>query len=339
MKLIESKILASVILGVGSIIFGFLPLCLTNNRNQRSLFLSCLLCYGGGVLLSTSLTHMLPENRKKLKEYEQFAEIIFCMGFFLLYIVDEIVHFIYGGAHSHSILSKRSSAKENTRSPNSVRYGATERTPLKPQPPYNPSFSRGNAADFLFNEEECSHSADHNHEDSPSQLCHVGHQEPCESSAPAINFGLVIALTLHSFLEGLVVGLEGTTTKVLLLLGAISSHKLVVGFCLGLELAANTTTWRHMIGILVFSSGSVAGIIVGAFISNIQNTLSDQLMAVLQGLAGGTLLYVTLSEIIPRERARWHKEHQRRAAGLYQLLNIGLGFTMMTIMAHYLDAD
>lgn len=70
--------------------------------------------------------------------------------------------------------------------------------------------------------------------------------------------------------------------QVLLLLGAISSHKLVVGFCLGLELAANTTSWRHVIGILVFSAGSVAGIIAGGFLSNIQNLLSDELIAVLQ---------------------------------------------------------
>ncbi|XP_044746785.1 zinc transporter ZIP1 [Coccinella septempunctata] len=341
MELIETKILASVILGLGSVIFGFLPLCLTNSRNQNSLFLSCLLCYGGGVLLSTSLTHMLPENRVKMKGYEQYAEIIFCMGFFLLYIVDEIVHFIYGGAHSHSILSKRCSVKERTNNL-SVAYGATENTPIKPQPPYNPAFSRRiTSSGYDGGAHQPSHlcNSTHNEEDTPSQLCHVGHQEPCESSAPAINFGLVIALTLHSFLEGLVVGLEGTSTKVLLLLGAISSHKLVVGFCLGLELAANTTTCRHLLGILVFSVGSVAGIIAGTFISNIQDTLSDKLMAVLQGLAGGTLLYVTLSEIIPRERARWHQEHQKRGAGLYQLSCIGLGFTMMTILAHYLDAD
>lgn len=218
MELTESKILASVILGLGSIISGFLPLCLTNNRNQNSLFLSCLLCYGGGVLLSTSLTHMLPENREKLKGYKQYAEIIFCMGFFLLYVVDEIVHFLYGGAHSHSILSKRGSVKERTRHSSGVGYGATESTFLKTQPPYNPAFSRKKDGNFLFNESENSQidnsSSSHTDEETPSQLCHVGHQEPCESSAPAINFGLVIALTLHSFLEGLVVGLESTTTKV-----------------------------------------------------------------------------------------------------------------------------
>lgn len=211
MELIETKVLASVILGVGSIVLGFLPLCLTNNRNQNSLFLSCLLCYGGGVLLSTSLTHMLPENREKLKGFEQYAEIIFCMGFFLLYVVDEIVHFLYGGAHSHSILNKRVSVKERTRLVTGNGYGATERTTIRTQPPYNPAFNYEKSASDLY--EDFSHSY-HSEEGTPSQLCHVGHQEPCESAAPAINFGLVIALTVHSFLEGLVVGLESTSTKV-----------------------------------------------------------------------------------------------------------------------------
>ncbi|KAL3284852.1 hypothetical protein HHI36_018991 [Cryptolaemus montrouzieri] len=332
MELLESKILACSTLGIGSIFVGLLPICFThNNRNQSPLVLSCLLCFGGGVLLSTSLTHMLPENREKLKEYGHFAEIIFCIGFFLLYIIDEIVHFIYGGTHDHSILNKRHSYEVTRRHSSHERhYGATENTALwkGQQPPYNPAFYKTKSDSVLFLEDNA-----------PSQLCHVAHQEPCESSVPTINIGLVIALTLHSLLEGLVVGLESTPSKVLLLLGAICSHKFVVGFCLGLELASSTSVCRHIIGIFVFASGSVAGIALGAFVSNVHNTVSDILMAVLQGMAGGTLLYVTLSEIVPRERARWHQQHEKRSAGIYQFFSIVLGFIIMTIMTQYLDAD
>lgn len=52
--------------------------------------------------------------------------------------------------------------------------------------------------------------------------------------------------------------------QVFLLVGAVASHKFVVGFCLGLELAgANSTLFRLVIAIFVFSAGSAVGIGVG----------------------------------------------------------------------------
>lgn len=48
----------------------------------------------------------------------------------------------------------------------------------------------------------------------PSQLCHVMHQEPCQASPPMTNVGLLVALSIHSLLEGLAVGLEGLPSKV-----------------------------------------------------------------------------------------------------------------------------
>ena len=63
--------------------------------------------------------------------------------------------------------------------------------------------------------------------------------------------GLLLALTVHAVLEGLAVGLQKATSEVFLLVGAVASHKFVVGFCLGLELAgANSTLFRLVIAIL-----------------------------------------------------------------------------------------
>lgn len=326
MDLLESKLLACVTLGFGSVFFGLIPACFTNtSRNQSPLLLSCLLCFGGGVLFATSITHMLPENRAKLGPYQEYAEIIFCLGFFILYIIDEIVHFFYGETNSILTIPNKKNAHNHYGS-----VAASERTAIwqEPQLPYNPAFYKSKSESHLIFENSA-----------PSQLCHVGHQEPCISTAPTINFGLVVALTVHSVLEGLVVGLENTTSKVILLLGAIASHKLVVGFCLGLELASNTTFCRHFMGILVFAAGSVIGIAIGAFATIEESGNSDTILAFLQGLAGGTLLYVTLSEILPRERARWHQQHHKRGAGIYQFISTGFGFVMMTIMGKYLDAD
>ena len=66
-KIMTSKILAMTMLGSVSILLGFVPLKLGNvfkdrNGNRKhDAVLSSLLCFGGGVLLATSLLHMLPE--------------------------------------------------------------------------------------------------------------------------------------------------------------------------------------------------------------------------------------------------------------------------------------
>lgn len=52
--------------------------------------------------------------------------------------------------------------------------------------------------------------------------------------------------------------------QVFLLVGAVASHKFVIGFCLGLELAgANNTFLRLILAIFVFSAGSAVGIGIG----------------------------------------------------------------------------
>lgn len=58
-------------------------------------------------------------------------------------------------------------------------------------------------------------------------------------------------------------------------------------------------------------------------------------MPVMQGLAAGTLLYVTVSEVLPRERARWHK-NSKRSAGLVQFFSVACGFTFMYSLNTYI---
>ena len=67
MDVTTSKIVAMSLLGGISVMLGFIPLKLggifTNSagNSRHDAIFSCLLCFGGGVLLATSLLHMLPE--------------------------------------------------------------------------------------------------------------------------------------------------------------------------------------------------------------------------------------------------------------------------------------
>ncbi|KAG5886372.1 hypothetical protein JTB14_034905 [Gonioctena quinquepunctata] len=308
----KSKIVSLVVLGSSSLFVGVLPNWFARRGRQRwPLLLSCLLCFGGGVLLSTSVLHILPELRKSVpEEYKQYTELVFCLGFFIMYILDEIVHYFYGNTRGSAVFhNNNGTTGRRLSTPSEGTYGALERQPLRETTPGQP----------------------------PN---HGGHQDPC-IAAPNANIGLLVALSVHAISEGLVVGLEAKTDKVLLLLGAIASHKLVVSFCLGMELASNPQYifLRHFVYILIFSLGSSGGILLGMFITNIPSEIQNIMIPILQGLAGGTLLYVTVSEVLPRERARWHQQHEKRGAGLVQFFSVGLGFALMTVLSKFLDYD
>lgn len=93
--------------------------------------------------------------------------------------------------------------------------------------------------------------------------CHGTHNEPCAESN-AGHLGLAIALTIHSVLEGLAVGLQRKSDEVLLLVGAIVSHKFVVAFCLGLELSESSSSLcSYITAMILFCGGSSVGIAIG----------------------------------------------------------------------------
>lgn len=182
-----AKAVAMLSLGLGSFIMGMIPACFSERTRQRHpLLLSCLLCFGAGVLLSTSLVHMLPEARDKLPS---FTELFFCLGFLVVYLVDEVVHFFYGSGDGHHHGPAR-----NRRT--SVTYGSAEETNL--------------VANDNVEGERCCGDADN------PRMCHVSHTEPCNKSSSGI-VGLLCALFVHSFLEGLAIGLQESATQVCLI--------------------------------------------------------------------------------------------------------------------------
>ena len=78
-----------------------------NNKAGRlqTVVTSFLLCFGGGVLLSTAMLHILPETIKTLAgpgeqmNIEFLPQLVLCSGFFLIYIVEEVVDLILGSLH------------------------------------------------------------------------------------------------------------------------------------------------------------------------------------------------------------------------------------------------
>ena len=84
MDILTAKIVAMIVLGAGSMLSGLAPMALKccclassakNRRKSAYTLLSALSCFGGGVILATSLTHMLPEVNHMLKRNIRSGEI------------------------------------------------------------------------------------------------------------------------------------------------------------------------------------------------------------------------------------------------------------------------
>lgn len=104
------------------------------------------------------------------------------------------------------------------------------------------------------------------------------------------------------------------------MLGAVSAHKLVIAFCIGVELiASRTKTWLSIVYITTFAIVSPIGIGIGLILVGGQGaTAAGTYSVVLQGLASGTLLYVIFFEIWKSDRT-----------GILQYFAAVIGFCLM----------
>ena len=189
LSLDQSKFLAMFVLGGGSFFVGMLPGFLNRRHHERhQLLITILLCFGAGVLFATAIVHILSEVQASIPKT---AALYFCSGFFLLYIVDVIVHYFI---------------RENRHN--------------QPHAP-NRNYGSNNERESLLGQRS-------NNDSLPTNQ-----NVPCPSNFTA-KIGLLCALSLHSFLEGLAIGVQDTSAKVLLLITAVACHKYVVNIFLNI---------------------------------------------------------------------------------------------------------
>ena len=108
-------------------------------------------------------------------------------------------------------------------------------------------------------------------------------------------------------------------------ISAVATHKYVISFCVGLELCnSRTRLLIYSAYMIVFAVFSPIGIVIGILITNHAGTGSTYYMvvAVLQAMAGGTIIYVVVFEILERERSK-------NVSGLAQLCFVLLGFGVL----------
>lgn len=136
---------------------------------------------------------------------------------------------------------------------------------------------------------------------------------------------LLIALSLHMVFDGLALGLLTETSAVWQLLGALSVHKCLVFFTVGIQSVEILSSSKKAACIVIFLAIiSPLGLLIGEAINSSDDVITrDTVSAVLQGIATGTFLFVTFFEILLRELASHNST----------LLKIIFGFFGFVLMA------
>ncbi|KAH3779747.1 uncharacterized protein LOC127842034 [Dreissena polymorpha] len=114
---------------------------------------------------------------------------------------------------------------------------------------------------------------------------------------------LLIALSLHMIFDGLALGLLTETSAVWQLLGALSVHKCLVFFTIGIQsVEILSSSKKAACIVIVLALVSPLGLLIDEAINSSDDVITrDTVSAVLQGIATGTFLFVTFFEILLRE--------------------------------------
>uniref|UniRef100_A0A336N2M7 CSON009487 protein n=1 Tax=Culicoides sonorensis TaxID=179676 RepID=A0A336N2M7_CULSO len=347
-----AKVTAMAVLFIASTIFGLLPFKLSKwfkwsiDENARtSTVISTLLSFGGGVLLATTFLHLQPEIAETIESLQHdgkmpelkfsLAPFLMCAGFFMIYLIEEIIHTYLlsqesqnvknaeevEGAFVRGINARESVLLKRHKRPSEVRNGSISTTELISNDVENQKAEeKSNNNEVVPQTSHNNHN--HNHQNHNHNHVPVFKTTDDESVLVSSIRGLliVLALSIHELFEGLAVGLEPTAASAWYMFGAVSAHKLVIAFCIGIELVViRTKVWLGILYVIVFAIVSPIGIGVGILLSESDNGDAFAVPSViLQGLASGTLLYVIFFEVLSKEKS-----------GIIQYCAVVVGFFLM----------
>ncbi|XP_069796686.1 zinc transporter ZIP1 [Narcine bancroftii] len=133
---------------------------------------------------------------------------------------------------------------------------------------------------------------------------------------------LVLSLSLHSVFEGMALGLQETSARVVEICVALSLHKCVVAFSLSLKLVQSRLRRKVVIACaLAFAITSPLGIGLGIVLT--EDSSHQLACTVLEGMTTGTFIYITFMEILPHEL---NSSYQR----ICKAIMLILGFSLVT---------
>ncbi|KRX56282.1 Zinc transporter ZIP1 [Trichinella sp. T9] len=288
MELWALKALILLLMALITMLFGSLPLMTVTfadkrrsswNFKWRPPTICAITCASGGVFFGTCFLHLMPEAREAFEYIAKdfnfpeipLSEIIACIGFFLIFLLEEVTVICIGKKNSTDKVENCSSKKE------SKNGAGTERV------------------------ESALGQPDH-----PVEKCSTASRDQAVDNISWIrSLTLLTSIMFHSVLEGLSIGIQTKETAALALFFAVISHKTLIAFSLGLQLVRIYRNSKKFVCfcVFLFSIASPAGVGIGIGIetANIDEKLKFLLFMIFSALSVGTFLYITFFEIIMHE--------------------------------------
>lgn len=224
--------------------------------------------FSGGILLATCFIHMIPEVREELmkgledKYQFPYAETLVCIGFFTVFVIEESVKHMLLSKPSHKLVKKSGaliSSKLNEMS--AIEITGKNHDDRDKEAAANADMSgdsNGNglsvgvaASNGLMLEMNSMMREDMNE---------CNNNTKNTSARNLRNFLLITALSFHSVMEGLAIGLAIDVADVWYLFLAVTIHECTILLCIGMEMVASCPSASTVIiYIVVFALVSPAG--------------------------------------------------------------------------------
>ena len=297
MDITGAKVITAILLFILTMLFSLIPYFIvvrgmrsSESVRRREWFLAHLNCFAGGVFLATFLCHILAEGGEEFDDYLEKAKIdmdfplfnIFvAIGFFMVAFVEHI---------AQNLMAKNTAQIQD---PFKVIKDDDDEAPL---------YQRDRTGGYGTTGGDLGQHRHHGHSSiEPGQEAQIGHSHAPKPEGLRA-FLLLIALSFHTIFDGLAVGLQEDESEVWAVFGAICIHKSVISFCIGLEIwQSSRDKWvQALLWLSIFAIMSPVGIGVGIGLTSGSGDELARLLAssILQGLAGGTFMYVTFLEIL-----------------------------------------
>ncbi|XP_062575713.1 zinc transporter ZIP2-like [Saccostrea cucullata] len=353
MDVVVAKIISLIISTGVSVLFGLTPCKLyqhfakeiTRIRKAVDYSISSMKCFSGGVFLGTCFLHLIPETRNKIeavmtqsRSYSQYpvAELLTVVGFFGVLFMEHAIRSLYRKLQRLTDRD-REYGEGDMFTFSSCRFAGSE-SDLDEQ-----SMNSINMQDTLQAEhntfiksaeqEETKEAQESDIEPAPLQ------DLPVKTVVSELSRGddsgkgqmrsaiFITALSFHGVFEGMTLGLQSMESNVWVLCFAITIHRGILAFGMGLDHMRNDVKHRTMIfSVSSFSVLAAVGIIIGIAISTGAQLYEDVLLpdAILQSLATGTLFYIIFFDILYKE-LNGNKEVKKLSC-------VFVGFSVMAII-------
>jgi len=310
-SMVTEKVITLLAMAVITFLFGMMPLKLfsqlrhnpdVTSRIRWRMLISFSSCFSGGVFIAACLLDLLPDVEEKVEEVlseikDQYnvdldypvAQFIMVFGFFLILLIEQsVLHFQEQWAQDEErepLLSRsRQASIGSYHSSHSHQHTSHHHHHTNTQP----------AMTGVSNTAHHSHDGHHNHS-------HIGHGAFQHSALRSIM--LLLALSFHSIFEGIAIGLQQNSAQLVSIFIAVIVHKAVMAFSLGLNIAQSDLSVKSfVISNIMFSLASPIGVGIGIAVADLPSSLPQDICnGILQGIAGGTFLYITFFEVLPHE--------------------------------------